>query len=114
MSDNEDLSVVDLIRRIRRIQLEENRLIDQLIVAVAARNNPQDGEHGAVAVVRRQQGVAWTVSDYDIGDRVRIRNPNIEGQDTGVVVRKTEQRLVIRTNNGMDVYRSAGRVVLLD
>jgi len=114
MSDNEDLSVVDLIHRIHRIQLEEVRLMDQLIVAVAARDNPQEGEHVVVAVARRQQGVTWTVSDFEIGDRVRIRNPNIEGQDTGVVVRKTAQRLVIRTNNGMNVLRSVGRVILLE
>jgi len=53
------------------------------------------------------------VSDFQVGDWVCILNPNIEGQDVRVVVRKTAQHLVIHTSDGNDVYRSAKKVVLL-
>jgi len=40
MADDEDLSIVDLIRQIRLFQLEEVCLFDRLIVALAAEDNP--------------------------------------------------------------------------
>jgi len=116
MADDGDLSIAELIRRIRLFQLEEDRLFDRLIVALAAKDNPQGGggDHGEVAVVRLpRQGGVWTVSDFEVGDRVCILNPNVEGQDVGEVIRKTAQRLVIRTDDGEDVYRSAKKVILL-
>jgi len=116
MADDEDLSIVDLIRQIRLFQLEEVRLFDRLIVALAAEDNPQGGGggHGEVAVVRvPRRGGVWTVSDFQEGDCVRILNPNVEGQDVGEVIRKTAQRLVIRTDDGNELYRSAKKVVLL-
>ena len=119
MADDEDLSIVDLIRQIRLFQLEEVRLFDRLIVALAAEDNPQGGGggHGEVAVVRvprvPRRGGVWTVSDFREGDQVRILNPNVEGQDVGEVIRKTAQRLVIRTDDGNELYRSAKKVVLL-
>jgi len=116
MADDEDLSIVDLIRQICLFQLEEVHLFDRLIVALAAEDNPQGGGggHGEVAVVRvPRRGGVWTVSGFREGDQVHILNPNVEGQDVGEVIRKTAQRLVIRTADGNELYRSAKKVVLL-
>jgi len=110
MGDN---LIANLIRRIRLLQVDQDHLIDRLIVAVVENeNNPQEGRDAQVRVVERPIGV-WTVSDFREGDRVRILNPSRAGQDHGVVIRMTAQRLVIRTPDQNEVYRSAQKVVLI-
>ena len=110
MGDN---LIANLIRRIRLLQVDQDHLIDRLIVAVVEQeNNPQEGRDAQVRPIERPVGV-WTVSDFRVGDPVRILNPSRAGQDHGVVIRKTAQRLVIRTPDRNEVYRSANKVVLM-
>ena len=93
MGDNDSIS--NLIERLKRIRIEEARLIDLI-------------------EQRTQRETAVATNPFRVGERVRVTNGVRQGQtSTATVTRVSGERTSIRTDDGTDTWRHSKNLARL-
>lgn len=88
-------TVDDIIQKIQQLRLKETQLFSQLKAA-------------------RQTEVDISISELNVGDRIRITNRNHSPSvRTGTVTRITPDRIYLTTDNGVNTWRLAKNVTKL-
>ena len=100
--------VKEIVSRLQRLQIEQSSLIDRLARVTENQPNIVIDEPATRATIP----IGTTTSSFNIGDRVRVKNPGLLQQGTGSVYKVTDTRVYIRTPNGNTLYRAPKNIAL--
>lgn len=104
-------SINDLINQLKRIRLEEARVIEQLELASAREEQARRAERIRAAQATRAELARATArvgsNVFQPGDRIRITNGVKAGQlSTGVVTKVGVDRVSVTTDDGTNTWRA--------
>jgi hypothetical protein len=101
MSNDDEANIASIIAQLQELQLQQSVLLTRL-ATIHGRNT--EGEYFDAS--------ADTPRDFQLGDRVRILNPNRFQPRKGVIVHIGEGRITVQAPNRIKVQRAPNNLVL--
>ena len=108
----EEPSIDELIAQLKRIRVQEARVIEQIERASARETQTVLRAERVLQAERDQAARTVHKKAYQIGDRVRIINGVRAGQvETGIVTGVTATRVSITTDDGTRTWRAHKNII---
>jgi hypothetical protein len=108
--------VEDLIAQLTRLQVQQTDLLVRLERAthnsiVPSYSSDQEGRERTASPV--SVSVAGDTSAFAIGDRVKIKNPNLFQTDKGAITKIGKKRITVTTASGQKIIRAAKNIIAI-
>ena len=113
--------VQSLIEQLRQLQLQQSDLLARLEQARGkeTKNKTKVGDKAQAVVDETEQeedgkakGTVYETKGFNLGDKVRIRNPNPFQADRGVITKIGNSRITIQTKSGSKLQRAPKNLIL--
>ena len=101
--------IKDIVEQLQRLQLRQDALIARL---GELSGNSTTSTARATRIPPETETV--TARTFAIGDRVRIRNPNRQQANSGMVVNITANRITVQARNGIKIMRAPHNIFFDD
>ena len=101
----DEQEIAEIVIQLQRLQLQQSELLHRLAQSEENNNTAQQ------ASTTRRAPPASAPSEFVIGDRVQIENPNRFQANKGRII-KIGDRITVLTKNGTKIQRAAKNLIL--
>jgi hypothetical protein len=115
--NNDNDEVQHIIHQLKSLQIQQTALILRLERARDRETRTGSDHEARTNVAETRASIVANVvepREFVIGDRVRIKNPNLFQTDRGTITKIGASRITVRTRSGTKIIRAPKNLIIED